>query len=143
MEGQLSTLAEMECAIERLLGGELSPVQLQVLFWESLIPDEETSPRHPTMQLWHAVVTNLAFYQHCDFDREVLEASLRLLVESVRSEGRGRLTPITTSRCFVDAVRDRTIPVPLDPRGFHAHSLPCRSDECGDQCDRSDLGGAV
>lgn len=111
-------LDEIERALSSFFDGELSSTQLQSLLSDSLAPVGTASPSDPAVQLWHGALTNLVFYHFCDFDRSLLEESLRKLVATVRSTGHGTLTPITTSRCFIDALKTRTIPAPLDPRKF-------------------------
>lgn len=143
MKQEPPRLTEMEAVLVRFLDGEFSSTQLQRLFWICLAPPEHVSNRDPAAQLWHGVVTNLAFYHHCDFERPVLETSLRRLMDAVRTTGRGTLTPITASRCFIDAVVARTIPAPLDPRDFLASGpAPCAGDGCRDQ-NEGKPGGAV
>lgn len=143
MKQESPRLTDMEAVLVRFLDGKYSSTQLQHLFWESLTPPDGTSNRDPAVQLWHGVVTNLAFYHHCDFERTVLETSLQRLMDAVRATGRGTLTPITASRCFIDAVAARTIPVPLDPREFLASApAPCNDDRCHDQ-GGDKPGGAV
>jgi len=112
-------LATLETAVVEYLDGRLSSVALQALVVEELEPPDQTPSRDPAAQLWYGVLVNLVFYHHCDFEREVLETSLRRLVESVRSTGYGTLTPITSSQCFINAVKTGAIPAPLDPTRFH------------------------
>jgi hypothetical protein len=111
-------LAAIETAVADYLDGRLSSVELQARLVDELEPPDQTPTRDPAAQLWYGVLVNLVFYHHCDFEREMLETSLRRLIESVRSTGYGTLTPITSSQCFVDAVNTGAIPAPLDPTRF-------------------------
>lgn len=124
-------LASLERAVEQYLESRLTSTELQQLLWGPLSPLNGSSLQDPAVQLWHGAVTNLAFYHHCDMERTTLERSLEHLLESVRSTGRASLTPITTSRCFIEAVKARTIPAPLDPRHFTANtvSVPSKSKD--------------
>ncbi|MCA9859689.1 MAG: hypothetical protein KC438_08200 [Thermomicrobiales bacterium] len=126
-----ANVAELERAIEQFLQRTITPVRLQVMLWGALAPEHGTPLGEPAVQLWHGAVTNLAFYHYCDVERSVLDESLRLLLESVRQRGVGCLTPITSSPCFIEAVKTGQIPAPLDPRHFNSINvvLPDRASE--------------
>lgn len=113
-------ISGLEHAIEQFLQRNLTPVRFQMMLWGSLAPEDGVSLREPAVQLWHGVMTNLAFYHHCDVERSVLDESLRLILESVRQRGVGCLTPITASPRFVEALKKGQIPAPLDPRHFNS-----------------------
>ncbi len=116
-------LALLEIAVEQFLDSRLSSTELQQMLWGPLAPPDGTSLREPAVQLWHGAVTNLAFYHHCDMDRSMLQGSLEKLLDAVRTTGLACLTPITTSPCFIESVKARTIPAPLDPAHFTATTI--------------------
>lgn len=127
-------LAQLELAVEQYLDARLTSTELQQLLWNPLAPPDGMLLQAPAVQLWHGAVTNLAFYLHCDMERSMLERSLETLLDSVRSTGLGCLTPITTSPCFIECIKARSIPAPLDPSHFTATtvSVPRHSEDAAE-----------
>jgi hypothetical protein len=95
---------ELRAAVDRFLAGSYNVAYL--LGWCSahFKPPEEAVDDDPAIQLWNFLLLNLNVYCRCDLERWTLDESLRVLLQSFEEEGYGCLTPITTSRCFVEMV---------------------------------------
>jgi hypothetical protein len=96
---------EVLAAINRFLAGSYNVAYLLGWCYSHFQPPPDATDDDPALQLWNFVVLNLRVYARCNLDRWTLEESLRVLMQSFEEDGYGCLTPITTSRCFIEMLQ--------------------------------------
>lgn len=96
---------ELVFTINRFLAGSYNVAYLLKWCYAHFQPPEDATDDDPAIQLWNFLVLNLRVYARCDLGRWALDESLRLLTQSFAEEGYGCLTPITTSRCFIEMIQ--------------------------------------
>ena len=101
---------ELLTAVNRFLAGSYNVAYLLGWCHAHFQPPEDATEDDPAIQLWKFVMLNLRVYARCDIERWTLDDSLRMLMQSFEDEGYGCLTPLTTSRCFIEMLQTDRAP---------------------------------
>lgn len=90
-------------AIDRFLAGKISPIQLQSWCFGHMDIERVEGTNQ---QFWQLTMLNLEVFHRCDFHRSALEQSLTMLMRSMDATGSPCATPLTTSECWHNMMRN-------------------------------------